>query len=352
MIAQGATSFMGAASSEAAMRAVKALGDTGDFPIRANFSIHISPEEAADASSVLERINKLKRRYSDRSQTVVPGVSVGTVKLFVDGDFMSPSLRGAFLEPYQQNVGTTDNPAWVSTGNSGELYFPSAVLEPLLKLLDQHGWQFHMHANGDRAIRTVLDAVEAAQIANQTRNTTGNRRHTITHLLLIDEHDIPRFAELGVVASMSLQWAKRDEYHVDLTAPYIGPERFSRIYPTRPLIESGARIAYGSDAPVDPLNYWYAMEVAVTRTGEGQGKYAGPLNAEFALTREQVIEALTIHSAYQLKQEQVTGSLEPGKFADLILLDRNLFEIPVTELSETKVLMTMVGGRVVYRAGH
>ena len=195
----------------------------------------------------------------------------------------------------------------------------------------------------------MLDTVASVQEANHSGAPADNRRHTLTHLLLIDDADIPRFAKLGVIASMSLQWPQRDEYHVDLTAPYIGPQRFKRIYATRPLVETGARIAYGSDAPVDPLNYWYAMEVAVTRTGEGEGKYAGPLNSAYAISLEQAIEAFTINSAYQLRQERLTGSLEVGKFADLIVLDQNLFEIPIAQVSDTTLLMTMVGGDIVYQ---
>lgn len=350
MSAQGATSFLDAGANEASLQAMKALADGGDLPIRANFAIRVSGTAAEDAPAVLEHVERLKRAYS-QPLTATAGLNVRTVKLVVDGDFMSPSLAGAFLEPYLHNVGTPESPEWVPSDNDGELYVPPPVLNPLVELLDQQGWQVHVHSNGDRGTRTMLDAVERAQAANKTGNPTDNRRHTITHLLLIDQADIPRFSELDVIASMSLQWPKRDEYHVDLVAPFIGPERFSRIYASGPLLDSGATVAYGSDAPVDPLNYWYAMEVAVTRDSEMEGKYAGPLNADYALTLEQAVEAFTIGSAYQLKQENVTGTLEPGKFADLIVLDRNIFDIPIREVSDTKVLMTIVGGKIVHQTG-
>ena len=345
----GATSFMEAGSTEATLQAVRALQRAGKLTLRGNFSVQISPMEARNPAEVLKRVEALRRGYSDPALSARPGMRIGTLKLFIDGDFMSPSLRGAFLEPYVRDVGSAQQPVWQSTDNHGELYFPQPVLTPLMQLLERHGWQFHGHANGDRAIRSVLDTVASVQEANHSGAPADNRRHTLTHLLLIDDADIPRFAKLGVIASMSLQWPQRDEYHVDLTAPYIGPQRFKRIYATRPLVETGARIAYGSDAPVDPLNYWYAMEVAVTRTGEGEGKYAGPLNSAYAISLEQAIEAFTINSAYQLRQERLTGSLEVGKFADLIVLDQNLFEIPIAQVSDTTVLMTMVGGDIVYQ---
>jgi predicted amidohydrolase YtcJ len=346
---KGATSFMEAGSSERSMQAVQALKRSNALTIRSNFSIQVSPDEAKDPLAVLKRVEALKLTYADPELTPLPGLQIGTLKLFIDGDFMSPSLRGAFIEPYVENVGTVEQAKWASTENYGELYFPSQLLTPLMKIADQHGWQIHGHVNGDRAIRSVLDSVEAVQIANGTGKPEDNRRHTFTHLLLIDDADIPRFSKLGVIPSMSLQWPQRDEYHLDLTAPFIGPERFARIYATRPLLQSGARIAYASDAPVDPLNYWYAMEIAVTRNGERPGKYAGALNADYATTLEQAIEIFTLNSAFQLKQDHVSGSLEVGKFADLIVLDRNLFKIPINEVSETRILITMVGGEIVYQ---
>jgi predicted amidohydrolase YtcJ len=346
---KGATSFMEAGSSESTLQAVQALKRRNKLTIRSNFSIQISPSEAKDPQAVLRRVEALKKSYSDPELKPTPGMQLGTLKLFIDGDFMSPSLRGAFIAPYVANMGTVENAKWASTGNFGELYFPSKLLTPLMKVADRYGWQIHGHVNGDRAIRSVLDSVEAVQIANGTSKPEHNRRHTFTHLLLIDDVDIPRFSKLGVIPSMSLQWPQRDEYHIDLTAPFIGPERFARIYATQPLLQSGARVAYASDAPVDPLNYWYAMEIAVTRNGEGKGKYAGALNANYAATLEQAIEVFTLNSAFQLKQEQVSGSIEVGKFADLIVLDRNLFKIPVDEVSETRVLLTMVGGEIVHQ---
>lgn len=346
---KGATSFMEAGSSESSMQAVQTLKRSNALTIRSNFSIQVSPDEAKDPLAVLRRVEALKLTYADPELTPAPGLQIGTLKLFIDGDFMSPSLRGAFIEPYVENVGTVEKAKWVTTENYGDLYFPSRLLTPLMKVADQHGWQIHGHVNGDRAIRSVLDSVEAVQIANGTGKPEDNRRHTFTHLLLIDDADISRFSKLGVIPSMSLQWPQRDEYHLDLTAPFIGPERFARIYATRPLLQSGARVAYASDAPVDPLDYWYAMEIAVTRNGEGPGKYAGALNAHYAATLEQAIEIFTLNSAFQLKQDHVSGSLEVGKFADLIVLNRNLFKIPINEVSETRVLMTMVGGEIVYQ---
>lgn len=353
LIAQGATSFIDAAANESSIRAMKTLSDAGDLPLRANFAIRISGRtEAHDPQAVLTRIRELRDSFSEPVISPVAGLHIGTVKLNPDGDFTYPSHSAAMLEPYLVNVGTEERPVWKPGPSRGPdpLYFPADdVLNPLVAALDKDGWQIHVHSNGDRATRRTLDAFEAAQHTNRTGVPPHTRRHTITHLFLVDPTDWPRFGQMGVIASMAFQWHKRDNYNIHRVENYVGPERFRRIYPARGLLNGGALLAYGSDAPVDALDYWFAMEVAVTRTGEEGGEYAGSLNAaEYAITLEQAIEAFTINSAYQLNQEHVTGSLEAGKFADLIVLDRNLFEVPIDEVSETKVIMTMVGGKVVY----
>jgi hypothetical protein len=215
--------------------------------------------------------------------------------------------------------------------------------------LDKAGWQIHVHAIGDRATRDALDNFEAAQTANGARDA----RHTITHLQAIDPADIPRFAQLGVVASMSLHWARRDGYSENYTRGYIADDVFERQYPAFDLWRTGAVVAGGSDYPVDPLLPFVQIETAITRTGEpGPGVFPGPLAEKEAIPDLlAVLKMHTINSAYEMHQEKARGSLEVGKDADLIVLDQSLFKIPVTKISDTRVLMTMLGGRVVYDTG-
>jgi predicted amidohydrolase YtcJ len=122
--------------------------------------------------------------------------------------------------------------------------------------------------------------------------------------------------------------------------------------PAGVLAAAGARIAYGSDWPVDPLNEWFALKVGVTRANapDAGPQYAGRLSEDNGLTRKQVLRAITMNSSYELHQDTKTGSLELGKLADFIILDRNVFEIPAEQMADVKVLATVVGGRVVYRA--
>jgi predicted amidohydrolase YtcJ len=133
---------------------------------------------------------------------------------------------------------------------------------------------------------------------------------------------------------------------------YLGPARFKYMEPAGFLAAAGARVAYGSDWPVDPLDEWFALKVGVTRTNAPQPdhQYAGRLSEDKGLSRTEVLRAITLNSSYELHQDEATGSLEMGKLADLIVLDRNLFEVPAAEIADIKVLQTVVGGRVVYQA--
>jgi predicted amidohydrolase YtcJ len=150
---------------------------------------------------------------------------------------------------------------------------------------------------------------------------------------------------------MSYQWAKPAPDSTDSVLPFLGPERADLYEPEGQLQAAGARIAFGSDYPVDGLDEFFAVEVAVLREadwGPEFPQYAGKLNADPGLTLDQALRGITINAAHQMHQDAVTGSLERGKLADLIVLDRNLFAIPRDDISETEVITTMVGGRVVH----
>ena len=151
---------------------------------------------------------------------------------------------------------------------------------------------------------------------------------------------------------LSFQWEKQAPDTIEGAEQYLGPARFKYMEPAGFLAEAGARIAYGSDWPVDPLNEWFALKVGVTRTNAPQPdhKYAGRLSEDKGLTRSEALRAITMNSSYELHQDLKTGSLEVGKLADLIVLDRNFFAIPPEQIADIKVLQTVVGGRVVYRS--
>jgi hypothetical protein len=180
-----------------------------------------------------------------------------------------------------------------------------------------------------------------------------NIRAAIAHAEIVDPADFPRFGKLDVIPVLSLQWGKPASDTIEGAQDYLGPERFKYMEPQGFLYEAGARVAYGSDWPVDPLAEWFGLKVGITRTNapDAAPHYSGRLSDDPGLSREAAIRAITINSSYALHQEAETGSLEVGKLADLIVLDRNLFEIPAEEIADIRVLLTVVGGKVVYQSG-
>ena len=184
------------------------------------------------------------------------------------------------------------------------------------------------------------------------RNGASDNRHTICHLELINPKDFPRFGRLGVLASMQLHWAERDSYTVDALKPYIGARRWRHVYPAGSLARAGAALCGGSDWPVDPLLPFRQIEIGVNRTAdEVYEGYPKPLRPEEGLSLRDSLAMHTRNSAFQLHQEQLTGQIRQGFAADLIVLDRNVLKAPLKRVSNTKVDLTMVGGRIVHRRG-
>jgi predicted amidohydrolase YtcJ len=216
-------------------------------------------------------------------------------------------------------------------------------LKDVVTMLDAKDFQVHFHAIGDGAIRQALDSIEAAR----TANGANDHRHHISHLELIDPADIPRFAELDTVANFQPLWAYPDDYVTELTVPFIGEERARWLYPIKSVIDAGGKVAFGSDWSVSTANPFMQMETAVTRM-DVDANEGDVLLPEQRIDIEQAVEAFTINAAFVNHQEDVTGSIEEGKFADLVVVDQNLFEVEPTAISDTKVLLTLFGGKPVY----
>lgn len=174
----------------------------------------------------------------------------------------------------------------------------------------------------------------------------GNRHH-ISHLQLIDPADVPRFRELGVVANFQPLWAYSDEYITDLTIPFIGEERGRSMYVIGSVYRSGGVIAFGSDWSVSSANPFWQIETAITRLG-ALGETTEPLVPEEAINLPEAIEAFTIAGAYVNSSEADTGSIEVGKYADVAVLDQNLFAIDSADISETSAILTLFGGQPVH----
>jgi predicted amidohydrolase YtcJ len=346
---QGVTTFLDAQAKPPALAAFASLEREGTLTARAHFAVWITPLEGRDPKKAMARVIALARRYDQGAIEPRPRLTVRNVKLFLDGVINAPAFTGAMLEPYFMPQGQDPNRRWVAGPNRGpEVYFPTAVLRAMLIDAAGAGFEPHMHADGDRAVHEGLDGIQALR----ERFPGKDIRTAIAHDEIVDPKDFARFKQLNAIPVLSFQWEKPAADTIDGARDYLGPARFKYIEPAGFLAAAGARIAYGSDWPVDPLDEWFALKVGVTRSNSPQSdaKYAGRLSEDAGLARAQALRAITMNSSYELHQELASGSLEPGKLADLIVLDRNVLNVPAEEIAEVKVLQTVVGGRVVYES--
>lgn len=318
----GITSITDADAEPSYLEAYRALDDLNQLTARVYAAIHVEDNPVAGETS---RLVELRRRYTGTR------LSANTVKFFADG--VIEARTAALLQPY--------------TGygkDAGSLNYTPEDLATRIVAADREGFQIHVHAIGDRAIRVTLDALAQARHENGPRDA----RPVLAHLELIDPPDIPRFRALGVIASFQPFWAQEDEYIRDLTLPVLGPTRSRWIYPIESMLNSGAVVVGGSDWTVSSLNPLDAIQVAVTRRSVEQPNGPAFIPEERA-DLPRMIAAYTINAAYAHRTERETGSLELGKLGDIVVLDKNLFEVPVTQIHSIKVLRTYVEGREVYR---
>ncbi|WP_426112866.1 amidohydrolase [Massilia sp. PWRC2] len=346
---QGITSFLDAWTDPETLTAFATLQRQGKLTARAHFAGLIDLDKGATADAAVADILRQQRRFDQGPTRVAPTMQLRHAKLFMDGVIAAPAFTGAMLAPYLVDAGTPGQPRWQAGSNRGpDSYLPAAALDATLAALAAARIDPHMHADGDRAVRDSLDA-----IARVRQSSTGRAlRPALAHAEMVDAADYGRFAQLEVTAVLSFQWAKPAADTVGALRDYLGPQRYAVVEPQALLAAAGARLAYGSDWPVDPLDLWFALKVAVTRRAApdaGPG-YGGRLTDQPGLSRAAALRAATMGAAYTLRQEATTGSLEVGKLADFIVLDRNYFTIPEDDIAAIRVVQTVVGGKLVYGA--
>ena len=270
-----------------------------------------------------------------------PRFRANTVKIMQDG--VAENFTAGMLEPYL-------DPAGYHSHGSGLSYVDPVALLGYVTQLDAHGFQVHLHAIGDRAVREALNAIEAARTANGYGPGPGqDNRHHIAHLQVVHPDDVPRFAALDVTANMQGLWAAHEPQMDELTIPFIGPERTARQYVFGDLLRSGARLAAGSDWAVSSANPLRAVHVAVNRAlQDAAGEQAEPFLPGQSLKLGEALAAYTLGSAYVNHLDDETGTIETGKLADLVVLDRDPFAHPASEIGSTSVLATYVQGEPVY----
>ncbi|HEY4369327.1 MAG TPA: amidohydrolase [Steroidobacteraceae bacterium] len=246
------------------------------------------------------------------------------VKAWVDGALGS---RGAAMRSDY-----SDEPH-----HRGLLLYTPEQMQQLAQLTASKGWQLNVHAIGDAGNRIVLDAFESKLTAVQRKAL----RPRIEHAQVIAPEDIPRFGKLGIIASIQPTHATSD---MNMAEDRIGPQRIKGAYAWRSLIDAGARLAGGSDFPVELPNPFLGLYAAVTRQ-DRDGKPPGGWYPQQKLTREEALRLFTIDAAYAARMETTVGSLEPGKWADFILIDRDYFQVPESEIDDIEVKATYVAGK-------
>ncbi|MEC0347159.1 amidohydrolase [Peribacillus frigoritolerans] len=282
---------------------------------------HITPELDGN----LDKAQTLRNKYESKK------LQFSGLKQFVDGTVTGHTAY--FLKPYSDQLDICGHPA----------LDPEVLIDRVVKA-DELGFRVRFHAIGDAAIRLALDAFEEAVRKNGKRDS----RHTVEHIEVIDSDDIERFSKLGVIASMQpdhMAASSREVY-----SSIIGPEREKNVFLTKSLLNTGASLALGTDFPVsislNPMRQIYTAITRVDSSGDSQNTW----HPEQKLTLAEALQAYTYGSAYGCFREHELGTIEEGKLADLVVLDRNLFDIPESEVLKTKVELTINDGKVVYKS--
>lgn len=304
--------------------AYRALEKTHRLKMRFRASLYADPGKGLEQTDALA---------GEREKNSGPLFQTNTAKLFIDG--VVEGVTAYLNEPYAHRPGFRGRPLW-----------EPAALNAMCAALAGRGFQLHFHAIGDAAAAEALDAVEFAEASTGRRD----QRPLLTHLQLVAPADILRFKKTGAVAVPQPYWFIKDDYYYNLQVPYLGKERADREYPMESFFAAGVPAASSSDFPVTvPPNPLEGIRAGVTRLKPGVDDPREILWPEERASLVQMIDSFTRWGAWANSLEDVTGSIEIGKSADLIVLDHDLFAIPAAEINRARVLLTLFQGRTVYR---
>jgi predicted amidohydrolase YtcJ len=276
----------------------------------------------------------LARAREERARHQREAFQTNAVKFFADG--VLPGRTAYLKEDYADEPGFRGRPIW-----------PSAQMEDAFVRADRDEFQIVVHAVGDAASAQTLDAFARLEEANGERDRRGN----IAHLRCVDPVDIPRLAALGVTAAMQPYWFLKRQLFFEAELPRLGPQRALRMYPMQSYFDAGALVTSSSDwyvtRPPDPLQ---GIQTGIMRWFPGAALVDEPLNPPEGCTVEQMIRSFTINGARSMFLDHLTGSIEAGKSADLVVLDRDILTCRPEEIGTAHVQLTVSRGRVVYEA--
>ncbi|OIP25806.1 hypothetical protein AUK22_07640 [bacterium CG2_30_54_10] len=306
--------------------------------------LYFALEEAAELTL---RVTASRRCHEDKGEEQLdeirhvtakfrsPLFRFTSAKVFIDG--VTEARTAFLLEPYSDRPDIYGEPMW----NPDHLSL-------MIHALGRINIPIHVHAVGDAGVRFALDAIERSNALGVRRNL----RHQITHADLIDRVDMPRFAALGVIANLQPAWFYKDSYFETVTLPSLGLERTKRLYSLASLLRAGAKVACSSDWPFGgdtiTFNPLVSIRAAVLRRGPEQ-PCGNELGMQESVPLATMLDLHTLGSAYANFCEGETGSIAEGKLADLAVVDRDLFSEPVEEIHQAKVLLTLLGGRPIWR---
>ncbi|MCB2110889.1 MAG: amidohydrolase [Defluviimonas sp.] len=320
----GITSVLDASVGERHARVYRRLAAEDGLTARVIATARVDASETTGAA--LARLEALRRDCQ------FPMFRIHSAKFFLDG--VIENRTAAMIAPYSDAEG----------GNAPLMFSPNQIND-MFVAFDAARFQIHVHAIGDLAVRAALDGMAAARAANAPWPSW----HHIAHVQCIDPADIPRFAELGVVANVQPLWARHEPSVSDVALPMVGPGRGRWMYAFRSLRDAGALLTMSSDWTVSTLNPFEIIETAITRQPPERPRDHPVFLPDERLTIEDCVVAYTINAARAGWREAETGSLTPGKWADLIVLDRDIFDCDVHEIGDTQVRLTLLAGRVVHR---
>ena len=322
----GITGVLDASINERHARVYQRLADRGELTLRVAATAKVKPHE--DTGRAVKRVKAM--RAACRGDLF----KVHSAKFFLDG--VLENRTATMLQPYSDALG----------GNA-RLMFGHNQVKDLFAAFDAERFQIHVHVIGDGALRAALDGLQAAREANGAWPSL----HQLAHVQCLDPADVPRFRDLGAMANIQPLWARHEPSVTDVALPMVGPERGQWMYAFRSLIDAGAPYCLSSDWGVSTLNPFPIMETAVTRQPPRKNGDHPVFLPEQRMTIAECVRGYTINAAAAAWRSEETGTLAPGKSADLIILDRDIFTCDTYDIGDTEVLLTLFRGERVYSGG-